>query len=175
MSDQPTKAASELVVGDRIAGNFLPGMRAAEVLFIHRYHGPRNLPWVYVTAKAMFSSPDGHYFEPDARIPVEPVAHRGPTQADLDAAKFAGGWAAATAQAIEDDTDDGLGYSREMDDSSPVSPARVPLHTGSVVNGDELVIDQSVVCSCATDPLECIPDGPSARAALAAADRLRPS
>lgn len=38
--------------------------------------------------------------------------------------------------------DGGFGYSREADDDpTPVSPARVPLHTGSVVEGDELIVD----------------------------------
>lgn len=33
----------------------------------------------------------------------------------------------------------GLYYSREADDPTPVSPARVPLHTGGMVDGDRLV------------------------------------
>jgi hypothetical protein len=37
--------------------------------------------------------------------------------------------------------DTGHGYSREADDPTPVSPARVPLHTGAVVDGDELIVD----------------------------------
>lgn len=37
--------------------------------------------------------------------------------------------------------DDGFGYSREVDDPAPVSPARVPLHTGSVVADGVLVTD----------------------------------
>lgn len=39
--------------------------------------------------------------------------------------------------------DDGFGYSRdaEPDNPAPVSPARVPLRAGSVVDGDELVGD----------------------------------
>jgi hypothetical protein len=36
---------------------------------------------------------------------------------------------------------DAFGYSREADDPTPVSPARVPLHTGSVVKGNELIVD----------------------------------
>jgi hypothetical protein len=41
----------------------------------------------------------------------------------------------------------GLNYTRadsEPDDPTPVSPARVPLHTGSVVDGDVLVTDPAV-------------------------------
>lgn len=34
---------------------------------------------------------------------------------------------------------DGLDYSREPDDPTPVSPARVPLHVGEVRDGDQLV------------------------------------
>lgn len=41
----------------------------------------------------------------------------------------------------------GLDYTRAdtEDDPTPVSPARVPLHTGSVVNGDQLVVDEAPV------------------------------
>lgn len=41
-----------------------------------------------------------------------------------------------------DPADIGLGYSREADDPTPVSPARVPLHTGAVVDGNELIVDE---------------------------------
>jgi hypothetical protein len=33
----------------------------------------------------------------------------------------------------------GLGYSREADDPTPVSPARVPLHTGGVIDDGQLI------------------------------------
>jgi hypothetical protein len=39
----------------------------------------------------------------------------------------------------------GLAYSREADDPTPISPARVPLHTGSVVDGGQLVTDADPV------------------------------
>lgn len=38
----------------------------------------------------------------------------------------------------------GLGYSREADDPTPVSPERVPLHTGAVVDGGQLVDETEV-------------------------------
>lgn len=38
----------------------------------------------------------------------------------------------------------GLGYSREADDPTPVSPARVPLHTGSVIADGVLVTDKEM-------------------------------
>lgn len=42
----------------------------------------------------------------------------------------------------------GLAYTRadtDADDPTPVSPARVPLHTGSVVDGDKLITDPETV------------------------------
>jgi hypothetical protein len=37
--------------------------------------------------------------------------------------------------------DTGLHYSREADDPTPVSPARAPSHVGSVIEGNELIVD----------------------------------
>ena len=66
------------------------------------------------------------------------------TQADIDAAKFSTNpLVAAAAQAYEDADDDptGLTYSREDDDPQVVRPhsPRVPMQTGAVVDGGELV------------------------------------
>lgn len=116
MSDQTvpaTKAASELVIGDRIAEGFLPGALPAAVLFVLPY-ASRLVPgnWVLVVYRDTYG-PCSDILLADARIPVEPV-------------------------------DVGLTYTRADtdEDPSPVSPARVPLHTGGVIDGGSLVIDQ---------------------------------
>jgi len=52
----------------------------------------------------------------------------------------------AELEATTDPDATGLAYSRtdsEADDPTPVSPARVPLHTGSVVDGGELITDKA--------------------------------
>lgn len=68
-------------------------------------------PWVFAAYALAGGWPDSDYFLADARIPLTVMA-------------------------------DAFGYSREADDDpTPVSPARVPLHTGSVVDGDLLVTD----------------------------------
>jgi hypothetical protein len=62
---------------------------------------------------------------------------------------------------LEATTDTGHGFSREADDPTPVSPARVPLHTGSVVEGDELVVDPAdPKCTPECDAM-CVPDAPT--------------
>lgn len=78
---------------------------------------------------------------------------------------------AAAARIPVEPVDTGLGYSREADDPTPVSPARVPLLTGAVVDGNALVVDEPAACTCNTDPLGCVPHGPSARASLAVSTR----
>ena len=53
----------------------------------------------------------------------------------------------AELEATTDPDSTGLAYTRadsEPDDPTPVSPARVPLHTGSVVDGGELITDKAV-------------------------------
>jgi len=71
--------------------------------------------------------PDGRPGEPDERdAKIEQLT------AELAALR--------AAAALQPDADpSGLGYSREADDPTPVSPARVPLHTGGVVDGGQLV------------------------------------
>lgn len=107
-----TRTAAGLVPGDRIAGDFLPAVpEGADVEFVGGYQ-LLDERWVMV----VFRLDDGllysDSFLADAKIPLERTA------ADL-----------------------GHGFSREADDPTPVSPARVPLHTGSVVEGDELIVD----------------------------------
>lgn len=73
---------------------------------------------------------------------MEPI-----TQADVDAAKFAGGWTSAAAQAYEDD-DNGFGYSRadDGDDPTPVSGARVPMHNGGMT--EQGLVDETLDNGC---------------------------
>lgn len=114
MSGQSTKAAAELRPGDRIAEGFLPLGDAATVLFVEAYTSRRTGDaWVFVVHRTDGYGPESDVLTAAARIPVELV-------------------------------DTGLTYTRadtEDDDPRPVSPARVPLHTGSVVSGGRLVVD----------------------------------
>lgn len=102
-----TKRADELVVGDRIAGEQLPlySDGPAEVVFarVHEYDGRDR--WVFVAFALGDGFHDSTSFRPEAEIQIESFAD--PT---------------------------GLGYSREAepDDPRPVSPGRVPLHTGAM-------------------------------------------
>jgi hypothetical protein len=96
-----TRPAAHLNVGDRIADGFLPPTREpAEVVFVHPYQLGTSA-WVFVAYTLPGGAPDSDRWLADAQIPLE---------------------------AIYDPA--GLGYSREADDPTPVSPARVPLHTG---------------------------------------------
>ena len=105
-----TKAAADLKPGDRIAEGFLPTGEASEVLFVHSYQGADDrYAWALVVYRWSDGTADADHFIADKQIPVEPTD---PT---------------------------GLGFSREADDPTPVSPARVPLHTGGVVEGGQLV------------------------------------
>jgi len=58
--------------------------------------------WALVVCRLRDGYPESHYFRAESPIPLESQA------------------------------DDGHGYSREADDVTPVSPARVPLHAGGV-------------------------------------------
>lgn len=110
--DSNTKPAAKLTPGDRIARGFLPTGGASTVVVALPYTHHRA-DWVLVVHRYDDGRPDGETFLADADIPVEPVA---------------------------DET--GLTYTRadtEPDDPTPVSPARVPLHTGAVVDGGALV------------------------------------
>lgn len=114
-SEPVMRPAANLTVGDRIAAGFLPERDAAEVGFVH-HHLRGEDPWVFVAYHFPGGAvPNSSYFRADAQIPLEGVA---------------------------DFT--GLTFSREPDDPTPVSPARVPLHTGSVVDGGELITDKAV-------------------------------
>jgi hypothetical protein len=114
---QATKAASELRPGDRIAAMFLPGNLPADVLFVEPYIDRRGVDWVFVAYREEEYGPSSTVLVAASRIPVDPA-------------------------------DTGLSYSRadsDGDDPTPVSPARVPLHTGSVVDGGALVTDPELV------------------------------
>ena len=116
-SEPVMQPAAKLTVGDRIAAGFLPERDAAEIGFVHRYLRADE-PWVFVAYTFADRSANSSYFRADALIPLEGVA---------------------------DFT--GLTYTRadsDADDPTPVSPARVPLHTGSVVDGGELITDKAV-------------------------------
>lgn len=103
------RRADQLAVGDRIEPQFLPAFcdQPAEALFVreHDFHRDR---WVFVA----FAQDDGFHdstsFLPEAELLVIPAADPS-----------------------------GLSYSRavdEPDDPTPVSPARVPLHTGAMTD-----------------------------------------
>lgn len=86
--------------------------KPAEVLFTQPYT-VLEWRWVLVVYRTDGMVPVVEHHLADADIPLERLA-----------------------------ADDGFGYSREADDDpTPVSPARVPLHTGSVVDGDVLITD----------------------------------
>lgn len=114
VSEPVMRPAAQLAVGDRIADKWLPLYHAADVLFVAPYRRGRT-DWVLVAYRYPDGSLDSSHFLADALIPLEAVA---------------------------DFT--GLTYTRtdsEPDDPTPVSPARVPPHTGSVVDGDVLITD----------------------------------
>lgn len=108
-----TRTAAELRPGDRIAARFLPSALPADVIFVEPYTNPRQEHWAFVAFREDGYGPNSYVWLADAAIPLEALA-----------------------------ADDGMGYSRELDDPTPVSPARAPLCTGSVVEGDHLVIDR---------------------------------
>ena len=132
------RAASEVAAGDRIAAGFLPDGDPAEVLFTTTYRLSANRePFVLVVYRADDSDPDDYHFRADSRIPLAAAAGAGPYgvanwRAPLsDFERRAG---------VVDPT--GLDYTladSEPDDPTPVSPGRVPLHTGAVVDGGQLV------------------------------------
>lgn len=94
------KAAKDLKPGDLIAAGFLPSLQPATVLLAVTY-GADHEPWTFLVHRHAADEPLVDYFLADALIPLESVA---------DAS--------------------GMSYSREADDPTPVSPDRVPLHTG---------------------------------------------
>jgi hypothetical protein len=113
------RPAIQLAPGDVIASPFLPHGRTAEVLHVLPYP---LLGWQWV----MVIHQTGDW---------APIADSFLATADIPLASVAG--------------DDGFGYSREADDDpTPVSPARVPLHTGSVVDGDVLITDKPASDGC---------------------------
>jgi hypothetical protein len=119
MTDQTIlRHAAKLTPGDRIAAGFLPSSRPARVVFVHHYVSPLHEDdWVFVVHQDDSSGPDSDYWMAGAQIPLESTAD-----------------------------DMGLAYSRadsDADDPTPVSPARVPLHTGSVVADGVLVTDDA--------------------------------
>jgi hypothetical protein len=111
----PPAPAATLARGDRIAAKFLPMYEPADVVFAEAYAGTGGREWVMVVYRYDDGRLDADHFLADARIPLERRA---------------------------DDT--GYGYSREVDDPTPVSPARGMLLSGSVVDGDDLVVDGCV-------------------------------
>jgi hypothetical protein len=123
-----TRPAAKLAPGDIIASPFLPHGRAAEVLHVLPYR-LLDWAWVIVIHQTGEWAPIADHFLAAADIPLESLA-----------------------------ADDGFGFSREPnDDPTPVSPARVPLHTGGIegvatpttVRADEgvLVTDGQAVTS----------------------------
>lgn len=53
----------------------------------------------------------------------------------------------------------GLGFNREADDPTPVSPARVPLHEGAIVDGNQLV-DETPKFALDAEVWVLLPSGP---------------
>jgi hypothetical protein len=106
--------AGELVRGDVIAPRFLPESYAATVDHVIPYTLGGE-PWVFVIYIPEGGVPGADYFLAERPIPLAFTA------ADM-----------------------GFSYTRadsDDDDPTPISPARVPLHTGSVVDGAGLIVD----------------------------------
>lgn len=110
----PTKAAGELKPGDRIATGFLPGSLSPADVLF-------VFPYIGRDDLAwVFVAYREHGYSPESERLL------------------------AASQIPVESVDDGFGYSREADDPTPVSPGRVPLHTGSIVRDSELVIDRTL-------------------------------
>lgn len=146
MSDEPesewmVKRAVELADGDHIAGDLLPLGVPGEVIFLRPFTRDRS-DWVFVAFVQRDGFHDSTTFLADAPIRVrsaEPQrVSEPPTQAEIDAAKFAGGLTAAAAQAYEDDDEGdrlGIGYSRADDgDVTQQLGHRVEPHAGAVTD-----------------------------------------
>jgi hypothetical protein len=112
MTDQTIlRDAGRLTPGDRIEASFLPMRREADVLFL----APDINGFVLVAYRYDDGRVAADHWLDDGQIPL-----------------------VSTADAL------GFAYTRadsDADDPTPVSPARVPLHTGSVVDGGVLVTD----------------------------------
>jgi hypothetical protein len=125
------RRADELVVGDVIATAFLPIRQSGRVVFVLPYESQRR-SWVLVVYRYPDGDPDVDFYLADKQIPLASAADR-----------------------------TGMAYSRaddEPDDPRPVSPARVPLHTGGMTDGG-LVDETPAVpdtcnadCACRADP-----------------------
>lgn len=104
-----TRRADQLVVGDRILHEFLPSpwfKESGEVVFV-KVHNYRKGRYVFVAYMQDNGFYDSTSYQPDGTVGVIPTD---PT---------------------------GLAYSRAddgPDDPTPVSPARVPLHTGGMTD-----------------------------------------
>jgi hypothetical protein len=99
-----SRRADELVVGDHIDPKHLPFATEPGEALLVRLHDYRGGSWVFVAWVQGDGYHDSTSFLPDAEVLVEPA---GPIGHD---------------------------YSREPDDPTPVSPARVPLHTGAMTD-----------------------------------------
>jgi hypothetical protein len=106
-----SRRADELVVGDHIDPKHLPFATEPGEALLVRLHDYRGGSWVFVAWVQGDGYHDSTSFLPDAEVLVEPA---GPIGHD---------------------------YSREPDDPTPVSPARVPLHTGAMTDGG--LVDES--------------------------------
>lgn len=126
-----TKAAADLKPGDRIPAGFLPNGKAAEVLYVTTFPLPSTGQlWAMVAYRLTDSFADAEHYPADGQIPVEP----------------------------SDPT--GLNFSREADDPTPVSPARVVQELAYIAP----TADGGVVFALRTKP-QCSPE---CRAQLAA-------
>lgn len=106
---QVMRRADQLVVGDRIDAEYLPVIATpAEVIFV-RVHEYRRERLVFVAFIQDDGFIDSTGYLADAEIRIVPAANP-----------------------------PGLDFSRaddEPDDPTPVSPARVPMHTGGMTEG----------------------------------------
>lgn len=73
MDAQPTKAASELQPGDRIAAAILPCNEAGDVVFVETFANERTRElWTFVAYRQDRFGPHSERWRADARVPVEP-------------------------------------------------------------------------------------------------------
>lgn len=100
-----TKRADELIVGDRIAAEYVPHGDEAEVLFVRLHEYRSGERWVFVAYELKGGFHDSTSYRPDGAIEVTPADH--PT---------------------------GLAYTRADDDTADPTPPgpREPLHTGAM-------------------------------------------
>jgi hypothetical protein len=102
-----TRRAEQLVVGDRILHEFLPSpwFKESGEVVFVKVHNYRKGRYVFVAYMQDNGFYDSTSYQPDGTVGVIPA------------------------------DPSGLSYSREADDPTPVSPARVPLHTGGMTDG----------------------------------------